>query len=80
MAIKATPSADYPFILVPEDSLAFRDHPSAIRELTKQWAAQQPANRIGYFIARVESYVEADYEVEATETAVGDGGDGGEGG
>ena len=73
MAIKATPSGDYPIILVPEDSLAFRDHPSAIRELKKQWAAQQPAQRVGYFIAKVESYVEADYQVQANETPVGGG-------
>ena len=65
MAIKTEPSGNYPFILVPEDSRAFPDHPSAIRELRKRWAAQEPAERIGYFIARVESFVEPDYEVGA---------------
>jgi hypothetical protein len=70
MAIKAEPSGNYPFILVPEDSRAFHDHASAIRELKKHWAAQNPAQRIGYFIARVETFVEPDYEVEAHEEPV----------
>jgi hypothetical protein len=75
MAIKATPSEDYPIILVPEDSTAYRDHASAIRELKRIWAAQAPADRVGYFIARVKSYVEADYEVDAYETPIPPDGD-----
>ena len=70
MAIKQAPSADYPIILVPEDSHAFRDNQSAKRELKRQWAAQRPAERVGYFIARVESFVEPDYEVDAHEEPV----------
>jgi hypothetical protein len=70
MAIKAEPSGNYPIILVPEDSRAFPDHRSAIRELRKQWAAQAPADRTGYFIARVESFVEPDYEVAHHEELV----------
>jgi uncharacterized membrane protein YgcG len=84
MAIQATPSHDYPIILVSEDTQAFRDHPSAIRELKKRWAAQEPAKRVGYFIAEVKTYVEADYDVKAAETDViapgGRGGGSGSGG
>jgi len=80
MSINATPSGDYPFVLVREDLLAFRDHSSALRELKKQWAAQAPGARVSYFIARVETYVEPDYEVEAHETPVGGGSPPGGGG
>ena len=70
MPIKATPSWDYPFVLVSEECPAYRDHASAIRELKKKWAAQEKAERVGYFIARVETYVEPDYEVRACEAPV----------
>jgi hypothetical protein len=70
MAMKATPSDEFPFVLVPEDTPAFRDRRSAIRELKKTWAAERAADRVGYFIARVESFVEADYEVQANETPI----------
>jgi hypothetical protein len=77
MSIHKTASREYPFVLVSEDSLAFRDHPSAVRELKRRWAAQEPADRVGHFVAKVETYVEPDYGVEAKETPVnGDGKDG----
>lgn len=58
-----TPSCEYPFVLVPEDHPAFRDHASAKRYLKKQWAAQQPAQRVSYFLAKVECLVEPDYGI-----------------
>jgi hypothetical protein len=70
MPIKATPSWDYPFVLVSEDWPAHRDHASAIRALKKKWAAEEKAERVGYFIARVETYVEPDYEFQTCETPV----------
>jgi hypothetical protein len=74
MSIHKTPSGEYSFVLVSEDAHAFRDHRSAVRELKRQWAAQEPADRVGHFVARVATYVEPDYEVEAEETPVnGDG-------
>ena len=74
MSIHKTPSREYPFVLVSEDAPAFRDHRSAVRELKRRWAAQEPADRVGHFVAKVETYVEPDYEVEAEETPVnGDG-------
>jgi hypothetical protein len=74
MSIHKTASREYPFVLVSEDALAFRDHRSAVRELKRRWAAQEPADRVGHFVARVETYVEPDYGVEAEETPVnGDG-------
>ena len=76
MSIHKTPSREYPFVLVSEDAPAFRDHRSAVRELKRQWAAQEPADRVGHFVAKVETYVEPDYEVKAEETPVnGDGKD-----
>jgi hypothetical protein len=80
MAIKATPSDGYLFILVSEDTQAFSDEKSAIRELKKRWAAQHPAERVGYFIGKVEKYVEPDYAVKFSVTPVGAGGGGGPGG
>jgi hypothetical protein len=74
MSIQKTPSREYPFVLVSEDALAFSDQRSAIRELKRRWAAQEPADRAGHFVAKVETYVEPDYEVDAEETPVnGDG-------
>ena len=70
MPITEQPSSEYPFVLIPEDQPAFRDPGSAIRALKKQWAAQTPAERVGYFICRVVGYVEADYEVDAHETPI----------
>jgi hypothetical protein len=78
MPIKATPSRDYPFVLVPEDQQAFRNPRSAIRALKKQWAGQDPANRNSYFIAQVVRYVEADYDVDAHDEPI-DGGNGEDG-
>jgi hypothetical protein len=62
-ASRITPSCEYPFVLVPEDHPAFRDHASAKRHLKKEWAAQQPAERVSYFLAKVECLVEPDYEI-----------------
>jgi hypothetical protein len=76
MSIHRTPSREYPFVLVGEDAPAFRDHRSAVRELKRRWAAQEPADRVGHFVARVETYVEPDYEVEAEETPVNANGNG----
>jgi hypothetical protein len=80
MAIKATPSCDYPFVLVPEDQPAFRDHASAKRELKRQWAAQEPADRSGYFLAKVEDFLEPDYGIEVHQEPVCPPSPGGEGG
>jgi len=70
MAIKATPSCEYPFILVPENHPAFRDHASAKRELKRQWAGQEPSDRICYFLAKVEHFVEPDYGIEVHQEPV----------
>jgi hypothetical protein len=39
-------------------------------ETQKNWAAQEPAERIGYFIAKVESFIEPDYGIEVAETPI----------
>jgi hypothetical protein len=65
-----TPSKEYPYILVPEDHPAFRNKKAAIRDAKKRWAAQEPAERIGHFIAKVESYLEPDYEIKFTDTPI----------
>jgi hypothetical protein len=58
------------YILVPEDHPAFRNKKAAIRDAKKRWAAQEPAERIGHFIAKVESYLEPDYEIKFTDTPI----------
>jgi hypothetical protein len=65
-----TPSKEYPYVLVPEDHPAFRNKKAAIRNAKKNWAAQEPAERIGYFIAKVESFIEPDYGIEVAETPI----------
>jgi hypothetical protein len=67
---KGTPSKECPYVLVPEDQVAFDDPVSAVREAKRQWAAQEPAQRIGYFIAMIQAYAEPDYEVDAAVTPV----------
>ena len=71
---KGAPSREYPYVLVPEDQLAFDDPESAVREAKRQWAAQEPAQRIGYFIAMIQAYAEPDYEVDVAVTSVWDSG------
>jgi hypothetical protein len=65
-----TPSNEYRYVLVPEDHPAFRNKKAAIRNAKKNWAAQQPAERIGYFIAKVESFIEPDYGIKVIETPI----------
>jgi hypothetical protein len=74
-----TPSCEYPFILVPEDHPAFRDHASAKRYLQKTWAAQEPAERVSYFLAKVQDLCEPDYGIKVHQEPIcpKDGGAGG---
>jgi hypothetical protein len=67
---RGEPSREYPYVFVPDDFDAFSSKEAAIREAKRRWAAQQPAQRTGFFIAKILSYVEPDYEIDHEETLI----------
>jgi len=69
--MSATPSADYPWILVEENHPAFPDEKAAERYLKRKWANLPPGQRNGSFLARVKVYFEPDYDIEVHETPIG---------
>jgi|GEM_PF-2073153 hypothetical protein len=69
----ATPSEDYPWVLVEENHPAFRDREAAERYLKRKWANLPPGQRNGSFLARVKVYFEPDYDIEVHPTPI-DGG------
>jgi hypothetical protein len=67
------PSKEYPFVYVGEDHAAFRSKRAAVRDIKRRWAAQDEAERNAYYIARVETFVEPEYDFDATATKVDNG-------
>ena len=67
-----TPSKDYQFVLIREDFDAFRSKAAAVKEVKRKWANQEPRERVGWFVAKVETYYEPDYEIKADPTAIAD--------
>jgi hypothetical protein len=65
-----TPSEDYQYVLIDEDHAAFRDPQAAKREANRRYAAQTPAQRGVWYIAKVTSYVEPDYGLTSKELSL----------
>jgi hypothetical protein len=70
MANIGTPSQENPWIVVSEDHPAFRNESAAIRHIKKQWAAQSPAERDRHVLAKIQQFVDPDYDVKVIETPV----------
>jgi hypothetical protein len=63
-----TPSREYAFVVISEDDTAYRSKEDAERGLKRKWAPQAPGERVGYFIAKIVSYFEPEYDFEVHET------------
>lgn len=67
------PSEDYQWVLIPDEFDAFRTKEAAVKEAKRRWANQQPGERAGWFTAKIQSYLEPDYEIDVDETPIGGG-------
>ena len=70
MANTGTPSRENPWIVVSENHPAFKNKKAAIRHVKKEWAAQSAAQRDRHVLAKINEFIDSDYDVKVIETPV----------